>query len=192
MKDGSSTLSVVVNAQADARPMYKQRPWQAVTNRCLKTVSLVVRALQPVSRIFSPATTTPSRLRTVIPVVDIHCCVVFGGGSFSLDGLSPPFLQQSAIPMTLCCKHRDTRQGRHPHCFQFAHFGGHFFKVKIMKSTALYAQKQTPAEEVRRENLYHAKLQCLAEVLGKQSRVDEGDAKRSAEAINAAFDKITF
>ena len=64
-----SALNVVVNAQADARPMYKQRPWQAVTNRRLKTVSLVVRALQPVSRILSPATTTQSRLRTVIPVV---------------------------------------------------------------------------------------------------------------------------
>lgn len=61
-----NALSVVVNAQADARPMYKQRPWQAVTNRRLKTVSLVVRALQPVSRILSPATTTQSRLRTVI------------------------------------------------------------------------------------------------------------------------------
>ncbi len=36
---------IVVNAQADARPMYSQRPWQAVTNRRLKTVSLVVRAL---------------------------------------------------------------------------------------------------------------------------------------------------
>ncbi|MCK0554666.1 hypothetical protein KFO32_16620 [Pantoea ananatis] len=40
-----SALSIVVNAQADARPMYKQRPWQAVTNRRLKTESLVVRAL---------------------------------------------------------------------------------------------------------------------------------------------------
>lgn len=33
--------------------------------------------------------------------------------------------------MTLFCKTRDS-QGRHPHCFQFAHFGGHFFKVIIM------------------------------------------------------------
>lgn len=41
----ASALSVVVNAQADARPMYKQRSWQAVTNLRLKTASLVVRAL---------------------------------------------------------------------------------------------------------------------------------------------------
>lgn len=34
-----------MNEQADARPMYKQRSWQAVTNLRLKTASLVVRAL---------------------------------------------------------------------------------------------------------------------------------------------------
>ncbi|RBP11592.1 hypothetical protein DFQ50_104113 [Pseudocitrobacter faecalis] len=34
--------------------------------------------------------------------------------------------------MTLFCKTSNS-QGRHHHCFQFAHFGGHFFKVKIMK-----------------------------------------------------------
>lgn len=47
--------------QADARQMYKQRSWQAVTNRRLKTVSLVVRALQPVSRILSPAIQSPKQ-----------------------------------------------------------------------------------------------------------------------------------
>lgn len=47
-------------------------------------------------------------------------------------------------------------------------------------------------EQLRKENLYHTKLQCLAEVLGRQSSVDKNDAERSAEAINAAFDKITF
>ncbi|ELY4815889.1 hypothetical protein SM094_000490 [Cronobacter malonaticus] len=52
--------------------------------------------------------------------------------------------------------------------------------------------KQSPAEEIRRENLYHTKLQCLAEVLGKQSFIDKNSAKNAAEAINAAFDKITF
>nr|DAK92825.1 MAG TPA: hypothetical protein [Caudoviricetes sp.] len=34
-----------MNEQADARPMYSQRSWQAVTNLRLKTASLVVRAL---------------------------------------------------------------------------------------------------------------------------------------------------
>ena len=62
MRRSGLTGSFVVNAQTDARPMYKQRSWQAVTNRRLKTVSLVVRALQPVSRILGPATTTQSRL----------------------------------------------------------------------------------------------------------------------------------
>ncbi|ELH6290410.1 hypothetical protein Q9Y60_001973 [Escherichia coli] len=52
--------------------------------------------------------------------------------------------------------------------------------------------KQSPAEEIRRENLYHTKLQCLAEVLGRQSFVDEKTAELTAKAINAAFDKITF
>ena len=42
--------------------------------------------------------------------------------------------------MTLRCKYRDTRQGRHPHCFQFAHFGGHFFKVISMKTVELLAK----------------------------------------------------
>lgn len=53
-------------------------------------------------------------------------------------------------------------------------------------------QKPTPAEEVRRENLYHTKCQCLAEVLGKQSFIDKNSANNAAEAINTAFDKIKF
>ncbi|HFH5378640.1 TPA: hypothetical protein ACGKDF_003186 [Salmonella enterica] len=53
-------------------------------------------------------------------------------------------------------------------------------------------QKQSPAEEVLRENLYHTKLQCLAEVIGKQSFIDKNSANNAAEAINAAFDKITI
>ncbi|EMD6793549.1 hypothetical protein RJN96_000111 [Enterobacter hormaechei] len=61
-----------------------------------------------------------------------------------------------------------------------------------MSQTVVNVQKQSPAEEIRREDLYHTKLQCLAEVLGRQSFVDKNDAERSAEAINAAFDKITF
>ncbi|WP_112974686.1 hypothetical protein [Escherichia coli] len=61
-----------------------------------------------------------------------------------------------------------------------------------MSQTVVNVQKQSPAEDIRRENLYHTKLQCLAEVLGRQSFVDKNDAERSAEAINAAFDKITF
>lgn len=61
-----------------------------------------------------------------------------------------------------------------------------------MSQTVVNVQKQSPAEEIRRENLYHTKLQCLAEVLGRQPFVDKNDAERSAEAINAAFDKITF
>ncbi len=61
-----------------------------------------------------------------------------------------------------------------------------------MSQTVVNVQKQSTTEEVRRENLYHAKLQCLAEVLGKQSYVDKNDAERSAEAINTAFDRITF
>lgn len=51
---------------------------------------------------------------------------------------------------------------------------------------------QLSDEQLRKENLYHTKLQCLAEVLGRQSFVDKNDAERSAEAINAAFDKINF
>lgn len=53
-------------------------------------------------------------------------------------------------------------------------------------------QKPTSAEEIRRENLYHTKLQCLAEVLSKKNVVDECGALLEAKAINAAFDKITF
>ena len=61
-----------------------------------------------------------------------------------------------------------------------------------MSQTVVSVQKQSPAEEIRRENLYHTKLQCLAEVLGKQSFIDKNSANSAAEAINAAFDKITF
>lgn len=61
-----------------------------------------------------------------------------------------------------------------------------------MSQTVVNVQKQSPAEEIRREDLYHTKLQCLAEVLGKQPCVDKNDAERSAEAINTAFDKITY
>ncbi|ELW9486312.1 hypothetical protein SIO78_000111 [Enterobacter hormaechei] len=61
-----------------------------------------------------------------------------------------------------------------------------------MSQTVVSVQKQSPAEEIRRENLYHTKLQCLAEVLGKQSFIDKNSANNAAEAINAAFDKIIF
>lgn len=93
--------------------------------------------------------------------------------------------------MTLRCKPCITRQGRHSVDYSPGS-SGHFFKVKIMSQTVVNVQKQSPAEEILRENLYHTKLQCLAEVLGRQSFVDKNDAARSAEAINAAFDKITF
>lgn len=53
-------------------------------------------------------------------------------------------------------------------------------------------QKPPSAEEIRRENLYHTKLQCLAEVLGKKSVVDKTGALIAAKAINAAFDEIIF
>ncbi|EOG8081184.1 hypothetical protein ACLIT5_000005 [Citrobacter koseri] len=39
----------------------------------------------------------------------------------------------------------------------------------MMISTTEEIKKQTSEEEIRRENLYHTKCQCLAEVLGKQS-----------------------
>ncbi|HHV7345777.1 TPA: hypothetical protein ACUNBP_002354 [Enterobacter ludwigii] len=51
---------------------------------------------------------------------------------------------------------------------------------------------QPSDEQLRKENLYHTKLQCLAEVLGRQSIVDEKTAELTAKAINAAFDKIIF
>lgn len=70
--------------------------------------------------------------------------------------------------MTLCCKPVTAREGN-SHCYHFARFAGHFFKVKMMISTTEEIKKQTSEEEIRRENLYHTKCQCLAEVLGKQS-----------------------
>ncbi|EDS0974542.1 TPA: hypothetical protein ACJI0O_001707 [Salmonella enterica subsp. enterica serovar Minnesota] len=47
-------------------------------------------------------------------------------------------------------------------------------------------------EQLRKENLYHTKLKCLAEVLSKRAILDERGAVQDAKAINAAFDKITF
>lgn len=61
-----------------------------------------------------------------------------------------------------------------------------------MSKTNIVIKKQTPEEEIRRENLYHTKCQSLAEVLGKKSFFEKLEAERTAEAINAAFDKITF
>ncbi|HHA2019604.1 TPA: hypothetical protein ACOEGN_003181 [Enterobacter kobei] len=61
-----------------------------------------------------------------------------------------------------------------------------------MSQTVVNVQKQSPAEEIRRENLYNTKLQCLAEVLSKRAVLDERGAVQDAKAINAAFDKITF
>ncbi|HHT2663943.1 TPA: hypothetical protein ACTYSP_003590 [Citrobacter freundii] len=61
-----------------------------------------------------------------------------------------------------------------------------------MNQTIVNVQKQSPAEEIRRENLYHKKLQCLAEVIGKNAVVDKQGALIAAKAINAAFDEITF
>jgi len=72
--------------------------------------------------------TTPSRLRTVIVST---IAVLFWRYQNPESSLVPPLLQLSAIAMTLRCKPCDTRQGMHPHCFQFAHLGGHFFKVRL-------------------------------------------------------------
>lgn len=59
--------------------------------------------------------------------------------------------------------------------------------ITLAKSTNL-----TPDEQLRKENLYHTKLQCLAEVLSKRAVLDERGAVQDAKAINAAFDAITF
>lgn len=69
-----------------------------------------------------------------------------------------------------------------------------FREEKTRLSSIPLATSNNPPtdEQLRKENLYHTKLQCLAEVLGRQSSVDKNYAERSAEAINAAFDKITF
>lgn len=69
-----------------------------------------------------------------------------------------------------------------------------FLEQKSKFSSIPVATSNNPPtdEQLRKENLYHTKLQCLAEVLGRQPSVDKNDAERSAEAINAAFDKITF
>ncbi|MCM7404468.1 hypothetical protein [Enterobacter cloacae] len=69
-----------------------------------------------------------------------------------------------------------------------------FLEQKSKFSSIPLATSNNPPtdEQLRKENLYHTKLQCLAEVLGRQPSVDKNDAERSAEAINAAFDKITF
>lgn len=62
-----------------------------------------------------------------------------------------------------------------------------------LSSIPLGTSNNLPSDEqLRKENLYHTKLQCLAEVLGKQSFIDKNSANNAAEAINAAFDKITF
>ncbi|EAA4082891.1 hypothetical protein DO628_13235 [Salmonella enterica subsp. salamae] len=58
-------------------------------------------------------------------------------------------------------------------------------------SRAVYA-KEKSNDDYMREHLYNMKLQCLAEVLGKESFIDKNSANNAAEAINAAFDKITL
>lgn len=59
-------------------------------------------------------------------------------------------------------------------------------------NTAVNTLKPSTAEEARRENLYHTKLHCLAEVLSKKNVVDERGALLEAKAINAAFNEIIF
>lgn len=65
-------------------------------------------------------------------------------------------------------------------------------KTRLSSIPLASSINQSSHEQLRKENLYHTKLQCLSEVLGRQPSVDKNDAERSAEAINAAFDKITF
>lgn len=65
-------------------------------------------------------------------------------------------------------------------------------KSKLSSIPIASSINQPSDEQLRKENLYHTKLQCLAEVLGKQSFIDKNSANNAAEAINAAFDKITF
>lgn len=65
-------------------------------------------------------------------------------------------------------------------------------KSKLSSIPIASSINQPSGEQLRKENLYHTKLQCLSEVLGKQSFIDKNSANNAAEAINAAFDKITF
>lgn len=65
-------------------------------------------------------------------------------------------------------------------------------KTRLSSIPLASSINQSSHEQLRKENLYHTKLQCLAEVLGKQSFIDKNSANNAAEAINAAFDKITF
>lgn len=59
-----------------------------------------------------------------------------------------------------------------------------------MSTTVLGNPKNKAADDLRRENLYQTKCQCLSEVLVKTALIDKAEAERVAEAINAAFDRI--
>lgn len=65
-------------------------------------------------------------------------------------------------------------------------------KSKPSSPTPATCTNQPSDEQPRKENLYHTKLQCLAQALGNATLIDKREAERVAEAINAAFDKITF
>lgn len=65
-------------------------------------------------------------------------------------------------------------------------------KSKLSSAPSALCTGQPSEEQLRKENLYHTKLQCLAEVLGKKSVVDERGALLEAKAINAAFNEIIF
>lgn len=95
--------------------------------------------------------------------------------------------------MTSCCKPCNTQSRMALSIIPISPGSpGIFLRRLIMSGTVVNTQKQTPADERRRENLYHAKLQCLAVILGKEAYLDKQFAERSADAVNAAFDKITF
>lgn len=62
-------------------------------------------------------------------------------------------------------------------------------RCRIPQPTYTYLPSE---EQQRRDDLYRIKLQCLADVLSKESVVHKQDALLTAKAINAAFDEITF
>lgn len=81
--------------------------------------------------------------------------------------------------MTLCCKYRDTRQGRHPHCFQFAHFGGHFFKVIIMSDKDIETEIQAKGLTAPRVTPQH-----IDSVIVSEHYFTAGDGYAGAAAVN--------
>lgn len=107
------------------------------------------------------------------------------------EGYQPEHENAVSDPSVFYCLNDGDLNREFGKCWQWYNMGG---GAHENFHSPFMAKEPTQAErnQQRAECIHVHKLQCLSSVLEKNSGFDKAFAEHIAEAINAAFDKITY